>query len=229
MRSVFNVLAVVALVASFAFAWWYSRQDTTPPPPPAAVTAIPPNTRASPVADPHRAPLDTYAKSAVGDWVAYTISNASPMGSFPATAVTTAKAVSDTTVLTATRGRLDGASEIKRSADEQFARAGLTLEQATGADIGGWTLSDIAITDEPHAVGGRTFPCKHVAYDARDPLFPTKRTHTDLWVSTEVPLDGRVEAHEVQDLDGKIFDNRIVLIGFGAGAATTWGTRPPDL
>jgi hypothetical protein len=226
-RWVFNVFAVLALVASFVFAWWSSRSMDAPPP--AAPGAIPPNTRASPVANPHPAPFDTYAKAAVGDWVAYTISNDSPFGSFPATAITTATIVSATTALTSTRGRLDKTGEIRSSADEQFARANLTLEQLTGADIGNWTLSNIVVTDEPRAVGGRTFPCKHVAYDSRDPLFPTKRTHTDLWVSPEVPLDGRVENHEVQELDGKIFDNRIVLVGFGAGEATVWGARPAGL
>ena len=227
MRTLLNVLALLALAGSLVFAWWSSRD--TAPPPAASHGTLPPNTRARPVANPHAAPIDIYAAASVGDWVAITLSNESPFGKFPATAITTATAVTDATIVTSTRGRLETTGQIQGSPDEQFARRGLTLEQLTGADIGEWTLSNIVVTDEPHTVGGRTFACKKIAYDSRDPMFPTKRTHTDYWISTEVPLDGAVEKHEVQDLDGKVFENRSLLIGFGSATSTTWGARPSGL
>jgi hypothetical protein len=136
-------------------------------------------------------------------------------------------AATDASVETSFRGKVAETGETRDSAGETYPRANLTLERITGLDIGKWTLLSPTVADEDHALDGCTFHTKEVTYASRDPMFPTKRTTTDLWLSPEV-RGGLVEQHEVQDLAEQDlhFDMTKTLIGFGTGSATTWGTKP---
>jgi hypothetical protein len=221
---VVNVLAGAALAGALGFAWWSSRQRDVPPPLAGSGSA-----GSAAAAPGHPSPLEIYATARVGDWHAYSVANESPFGSIPTHAVTTVTEATDAMVTIAVRGRLDQTGEIRDGRAEQYPRGGLTLERLTGDDIGNWTIFDVAVFDEPHEVNGRTFACKRITFGSKDPMFPTKRTRTDYWISTEVPAGGLVEKREVQDLDGQIFRMTLEVIGFGSGSATTWGERPEGL
>ena len=66
-------------------------------------------------------------------------------------------------------------------------------------------------------------------YNVGDPFFRQMRTHVEYWLSPEVSAGGLVEKHETQDLDSLHFDMHMVVIGYGTGSGTTWGTRPDGL
>src|SRR5262249_30220172 len=159
-----NVLAGAALAGAIGFAWWSSRQRDALPPPASTGSAD----------ATHPAPLELFASAKVGDWYAWTTANESPFGSIPTHAVSSVTAATATTVRAATRGWIDQTGELRDGKPDDFPRAGLTLERLTGDDIGGWTLFDVTIVDEPHLVNGRTFACKRITYGSTDPMFPSK-------------------------------------------------------
>ena len=175
-------------------------------------------------------PLQVYGGANVGDWHAYrVITETSLAPPITATAIVAISKVTETTVTRSFSGRIDATGEVRQDRDENRPRQGLTLDQLTGNDVGGWTFTDIVVTDEVHEIASRSFQCKKISYHSYDPLFPTKRTHTDLWVSADVPAGGLVEEREVQELGNQRFVLTQQLLGFGDAAGTTWGTRPAGL
>jgi hypothetical protein len=175
------------------------------------------------------APLQVYETAKVGDWRAYRVisewSN-KPVGK--ATVVTRIGEVTDAQVVASFNGRLDDTSEIRKDREETRPRRGLTIDQLTGNDVGGWTIYNVTITDEDHTVAGRTFKCKKLSYASDDPLVPAKRTRNELWISTEVAAGGIVEERQIQDMPNMTFVQTQTLIGFG-DERTTWGTKPEGL
>lgn len=198
----------------------------------ATTTAPPPSGPARHVDDPgpHPAPFEAYARAHLGDWYAYRVVNNGPaMHDVRALAITWVTAAADDHVSVSFHGRIDATGQEESGHAEDFPRAGLTLERLHGDDIGGWTIRDVTFTDEPHTIGGRTFACTRISFASQDPMFPGKRTHTDLWISAEVPVGGLVAEHEVQDLDQMHFDMTKELVGFGTAGGPTWGARPAGL
>jgi hypothetical protein len=194
-------------------------------------TAELPGTGGKPAHDGDKpSPIEVYANAKVGDWRAYTVkSEWSTQPPIRATAMTRIREVTDQQIVRSFSGRLDETEETRPDRDERRPRRGLTIDQLTGNDIGGWTIYDLVITDEDHTVGGRTFKCKKLTYASNDPLVPSKRTRTVLWISAEVPVDGVVEEREIQDMPGVTFIQTQTLIGFGTAGATTWGEKPEGL
>ena len=194
-------------------------------------------------------PLQVYETAKVGEWRAYRVITESH-GSLPAAAalavgdravaagssieqtfhaigIETITKVDDKTVSRAFSGRVEETGQVQKRPYEDRPRQGLTIDQLTGNDVGGWTIYELAITDEDHAIGGRTFKCKKLSYASNDPMFPSKRTHTDLWISAEVLGGGIVEEREVQEMPEARFAITQQLIGFGPDdKTTTWGEKP---
>lgn len=181
----------------------------------------------APSSDSHPAPLEVWQNAKLGDWYAYNYVTASKLRTFHSTVLVTVTAATDTSITTAFRGKVAETGETRDQAGDELPRSNLTLERLIGFDTSKWTLLSVTVDDADHEVGGRTFHTKKVTYTSKDPMFPTKKTTTDLWLSTEVP-GGLVEEHEVQDLveQDLHFDMTKTLIGFGTEAATTWGTKP---
>jgi hypothetical protein len=176
------------------------------------------------------APLQVFANAHVGDWLAYRVTTESSLApTFHATGIETITKVDDKTVARAFSGKVEETGEIKRQSYEARPRDGLTLDQLTTNDVGGWTIYEVAVSDDVHEVGGRKFKCKKISYASNDPLIAGKRTHTDLWISTEVPAGGLVEEHEVQDMPDMHFRITKQVIGFGDAKSTAWGTKPAGL
>jgi hypothetical protein len=212
-----RIVTVVALVFAIGFAWW-THDDDAPPPRSSSSSSSQPTA--------HRVPIDLFASAHPGDWYAYQVVNGGPVGEIRTTAMVWIAAERPDGVTRAARGRIDASGEERAIRSEDFPRAGLTLERLIGADRGGWTLTDVAVTDEIRVVGGRSFPCKRLSFGSTDPMFPRKRTHTDLWISRDVPAGGLVAEREEQHLDDQTFVITQELIGFGTASETSWGTRP---
>ncbi|MCE9575065.1 MAG: hypothetical protein K8W52_18080 [Deltaproteobacteria bacterium] len=229
MKSVVLAVALLVIAGGLGYAFLSSDhgieapQSPTPPPAP----KVPPPAMPPTPAHAHAAPLEAFATATVGDWHAYRVVNGGTLGEIRTTAMVAITAVTPDTVTRAMRGRIDATGEEKHEPNDAFPRKGLTLERLTGDDLAEWTLSDVTVVDEVHTVGGRAFACKKISYASADPMFPEKRTHTDLWISPEVPAGGLVEEHEIQHLDQATFEITSQVIGFGTAAGTTWGTRPP--
>src|SRR5512146_1915755 len=106
MRPVLNVLAVVALAAALAFAWFASRRDPTPPTSTVAVL-----TPGAPLAADAPPPFEPYANAKVGDWRAYDYTTRSSLGNFSSHVIgRITAATADTATVTLT-GRLDQTGE----------------------------------------------------------------------------------------------------------------------
>ncbi len=175
-------------------------------------------------------PLQVFASAKVGDWLAYRVVTESSLApTITATGIESVTAANDTMVTRSFNGRVDATGEVRRDRQDERPRKDLTLDQLTGNDVGGWTIYEVAIADDTHEVGGRTFKCKKISYSSRDPLIPNKRTHTDLWISSEVPVGGLVEERELQDMPEASFVITKQVIGFGTATSTTWGTKPDGL
>jgi hypothetical protein len=176
------------------------------------------------------APLQVFATAKVGDWAAYRIINRSSLlpEEIVATKLAVITAATDATVTIEHKGRVDKDQHKRESWTQERPRQGLTIDQLTGNDVSKWQLIDVKTSDDPHAVGGRTFKSKQIAYAAIDPLFPTKKVRVTYWYSDEFPL-GLVEERDIQDLDAVHIEQLTELIGFGTASATTWGTKPDGL
>jgi hypothetical protein len=179
-------------------------------------------------------PIEVYANTKVGDWRAFTVkSEWSTKPVATATVLARVHEVDDKQVVLSIHGRiddttLDDAKQRHDTRDERRPRQGLTIDQLTGNDVGGWTIYNLVIADDDHTVGGRTFKCKKLTFSSDDPLIPAKRTRTELWISDEV-VGGIVEEREMQDMPNMTFVQTKVLIGFGTADATSWGTKPEGL
>ena len=225
------MMAAFASIGLMCFVLWkYGLRDDPPP------AAQPASDQPSASAEHHTndkhqggmlSPIQVFAHAQVGDWKAYTVTTESSMAqTFTATSIERVSKADDKTVSRMFAGKVEQTGEIRRRAYEDRPRQGLTLDQLTTNDVGGWTLYDVQVTDDLHEIGGRTFKCKKISYASTDPMFADKRTHTDLWISDEVPLDGIVEEIEVQDLPNAHFRITKRVLGFGHDATTTWGERP---
>jgi hypothetical protein len=219
--------AVVALLSALGYAWWVDRQMSDQPAPSRAATPVEARAPAAHATDgTHAAPFEMFANAKVGDWYAWRTVNGGSLGDIRTTALAWITAERADSVTRTYRGKIDATGEERAGRPEDFPRAGLTIDRFTSNDIGGWTLSDITMTDEVHVVGGRSFQCKKIVFASSDPMFPRKRTRTELWISTDVRAGGLVAEHEVQQLDAMTFDITQELIGFGTATETIWGTRP---
>jgi len=205
------------------------RHDRPPAPP-----ALPPPPSAP--ADPAHAggapaPIEVYADSEVGDWRAYRVtteSSLAPTVTAEVVAQITAVDAEHVTEAHAGRAVVDGTERTQHD-QGQRPRAGLTIDQLTGNAAAGWTIFDLQITDDVHVVGGRRFRCKKLSYASIDPLFPGKRTRTELWITKEVPAGGLVEERELQELGDTRFVITQRLVAYGAARGRTWGERPAGL
>ncbi len=218
--------ALVVIAGAIGYATFTSDHGVDASGAPSPTTTAPAPAAPTVPGGAHPAPREVFADARVGDWYAYRVINQGVLGDIRATAMVAITAATPDTVTRGLRGRLDATGEEKPQPSDTFPRAGLSLERLTGADIGEWTLSGITVVDEAHTVGGRTFACTRISFASADPLFPEKRTHTDLWISAEVPAGGLVEEHEVQHLGDLTFELTTQVTGFGTAAGTTWGTRP---
>jgi hypothetical protein len=225
-----NVAAGLALAAALGYAWWSSEHERRKPPPAAAVTSPSEVTLAgSATATSAPPPIEPYAHSQVGDWRAYDYTTRSSLGNFSSHAiarVTAATADSVTLVLT---GRLDQTGEQRTEPADVYPRAFGSIEKLV--EHSDWKIFDVSVATEPHEVNGKSFACARISFAKSDPLFPTKRTHVDLWLSADVPAGAVVEEHEVQQLEQVTFDMRSVLVGYGTGGGTTatWGSHADGL
>jgi len=176
-------------------------------------------------------PIQVYENAKVGEWRAYSVTTESSLApTFHAIGIETITKVNDKTVSRGFSGRVEETGEVQKRAYEDRPRQGLTIDQLTTNDVGGWTIYELAIIDEGHEVGGRTFKCKKLSYASNDPMIPSKRTHTDLWISAEVPAGGIVEEREVQEMPNMRFSITQRLVGFGPDdKTTTWGEKPAGL
>jgi hypothetical protein len=172
-------------------------------------------------------PIQPFATAKIGDWKAYnTVTESSVAPTVTATAIERMTKVDDKTVSRELVGKVEQTSDVRHVVYEDRPRHGLTLDQLTTNDGGEWTIYNVSIVDDAHVVGGRTFKCKRISYDSTDPMIATKRTHTDLWISDEIPVDGVVEEIEVQEMPSMHFRMTKQTVGFGTATTTTWGTKP---
>ena len=217
-------VSVALLVAALVYTRGGAGQDADAPAPASPPARL---THPRPVATTdHAAPFEAFAQARVGDWYAYRVISTGSLAETHATAMVVVSAANDRTVVRALRGRNDATGEEPAEPSDEFPRAGLTLERLGGDDVGGWTLFDVATTPDQHVVDGRPFACTKVTFGSRDPLFPDKRTRTELWLSPEVPAGGLVASREEQHLGAMTFVMTEELIGFGTADGTIWGTRP---
>lgn len=173
------------------------------------------------------APIQVFAKAQVGDWIAYRVTNRSTAlpDDISTIVLATITAATDTGVTVAYKGRMEKAGDRREQWTYERPREGLTIDQLTDNDVAQWRLIGLEVTDEKHEVGGREFACKQISYAGLDPMFPSKKSRTTLWISDEVP-GGLVEERDIQDLDAMHMEQIKQLIGFGTATATTWGTKP---
>ena len=174
------------------------------------------------------APIQVFAKAQVGDWIAYRVTNRSTALAEDVSTIVlaTITAATDSGVTVAYKGRMETAGERREQWTYERPRDGLTIDQLTDNDVAQWRLIGIDVTADKHEVGGREFACKQISYAGLDPLFPSKKSRTTLWISDEVPAGGLVEQRDIQDLDTMHMEQIKQLIGFGTATATTWGTKP---
>jgi hypothetical protein len=217
-------VSVALLVAALVFTHCGAGRDADVPP-----TAPPPVRLTHPrpiAATDHPAPFEAFAQARAGDWYAYGVVSTGSLVETHTTAMVVVSAVSDASVVRTMRGRIDATGAEPTQPSNEFPRAGLTLERLDGDDVGGWTLFDVATAPDQHVVGGRPFECTKVTFGSRDPMFPAKRTRTELWLSPLVPAGGLVAEREEQHLGDLTFVQTEELIGFGTADGTVWGTRP---
>lgn len=232
------VALAISLAIMIATILWYGQQEQNAPSPAAAGQQphVGAQHHTAESADPsaHKggepSPIQVLAKAKVGDWRAYRVTTeVTDKPTITATAIARVTTVTATSATIAMTGRVENTKEIQKSPEDVRPLQGLTIDQLTGNDIGGWTIYDLSITDEPHEVGGRTFKCKKLSYASKDPMFPTKNTRTELWISDEVPAGGIVEEREIQQLDAMRFAITQTLLGFGDATTTAWGEKPDGL
>jgi hypothetical protein len=225
-----QIAAFVASIAALAGAIVYATttgDDVHPATPVASAHPAPPSARPAPTPGvAHPAPFEAFSDARVGDWRAYQVLTTSSMAEFHSTVMASLVAVGERTVKRVVRGRIDNTGEQRTESPEELPRHGLTLERLIGYDVGGWTLSDLAVTHEAYLIGERAFGCTKLTYAASDPLLPRKRTRVTLWLSPEVPAGGVVARREEQHLDTLTFVIAEELFGYGTASSTTWGTRP---
>ena len=221
-RTINLIAAAIVVVGGAVIAIWATR-------PLDADDHEPAHAAAADRARTHPAPLQAYAQSSVGEWSAYRIDNGLPSGHVHTTVVRAITAVEINRVTRTDHGRVDGEGGAEDTHAEDFPRSGLTLERLTGDDVGGWTISDETVGVEQHTVGGRQFRATRVSYASQDPLFPKKQTHTDLWLSDDVPAGGLIAKREEQILDGVHMVFTEELVGYGDETGPKWGDRPSGL
>lgn len=176
------------------------------------------------------APIQVYANAKVGDWRAYRVTTESSLApTTTATVLTWISKATDKDVTRSFKGKVDASDEVRSNRDEERPREGLTIDQLTGNDVGGWTIYDLVITDDERTVGGLTFKCKKIGYSSDDPLIPNKKTRTEMWIAADVPAGGVVEQREVQEMSNMRYVQTQQLIGFGDATGARWGTKPEGL
>jgi hypothetical protein len=220
-RSINLLAAAILVVGAALLAFWGTRPNADD----THTSGAPAHTTPS---HSHPVPFQPYAFANEGDWRAYRVDNGLPTGHVVTEVVATITATTPDHVTRTDRGRVVGATDVDVHT-EDFPRGGLTLERLTGLDRAGWTISDLTVGLEPHTVAGSMFHATKISFASADPLFPRKRTHTDLWISDEVPAGSVVAEREVQILDAVQFVFTQELVGFGDTDGTTWGTRPSGL
>jgi hypothetical protein len=229
------VALAISLALMIATILWYAKQEEKAPSPAGAGTQPHAGSLHHSAETPdHKggdlSPIQVFANAKDGDWRAYRVTTEiTDKQPITATALLHVSQVGAANVTLSGNGRIDATGEIQKQPEDVRPRQGLTIDQLTGNDIGGWTIYDVAITDEPHEVGGRTFKCKKISYASKDPMFPTKNTRTELWISDEVPAGGIVEEKEIQQLDAMRFAITQTLLGFGDATTTAWGQKPDGL
>ena len=210
-----TMVSIAALAAALGYAYWASRDRSAAAP---ATETLP--------SDQHAAPFDAFARANVGDWRAYRVMNGGSLGEIRTTAIEEVTDASEREVAVAWHGRVDATGEQRAGRPTRFPRTGLSLERLLGYDAAGWTVLDLAVTDDVRVVAGRSFKCKKLVVHERDPMFPEKQTRVELWLSDEVPVTGIVAEREHQELRGMTFDIELDVIGFGTRAVVAWGERP---
>jgi hypothetical protein len=173
-------------------------------------------------------PLPGYADAKVGDWRAYTYVTVSGTRTFHATAIAEVTAVSAATVTIELRGRLAETGEQRSDGEDELPRA-ITVAHEIHHKRGDWAASDVQLTDDVRIVGGRSFPCKKLAFSSVDPMLPGKTVRNEVWLAPGIPVGGEIAAHEVQAMPSLTITSNADIIGFGDAAHTTWGTRPAGL
>ena len=173
-------------------------------------------------------PLPGYKDAKVGDWRAYRHVTIGKLGNFHATAIAVVTAVSPTSVTIQLSGRLDETGEQRSDGADEMPRA-YTVEHEIHRHHGDWTASHVELGDEPHAIAGRTFPCKKLAFASVDPMLPNKDTRVEVLLSPDVPAGGEVAVREVQIMPAMTLTMTSDLIGFGDATHTLWGNRPTGL
>ena len=243
--------AFIAIGVMITVLVMYGMRDDAPPtttPLPAGKPALAPTTSLLPKTDdPHAgaehhtaeaqkheggmpSPLQVFATAKLGDWTSYRVTTESSMAqTFTAIGIERITAADDKQVSRSFSGRVEQTGEVRNDRYEDRPRQGLTLDQLTTNDVGGWTIYKVVVTDDVREVGGRKFKCKKISYESNDPLLPKKRTHTDLWISDEVPNGGLVEEIEVQELPNLRFRLSKQVLGFGDAKSTAWGQKPDGL
>jgi hypothetical protein len=240
--------AAVSLALMVGVLFKYGLRDEPPPatkaptPTPALPGSTPlgntlPGSAASDVNEPHAGTVhhteephqgttavpDLFATSRVGDWHAYESLIESSMTPKPVTNTTTVwVSAADDNQVTRVIGGPTEADKATNQTD-QVPRQGLTLDHlTTNAEL--WRIYEVSITDEDHTVGGRSFKCKKITYSSRKSDEPNRVSHTELWISDEVPAGGLVEQRDVHE--GADFKLTRRLIGFGDAKTTRWGKKP---
>jgi len=178
-------------------------------------------------ADGQLAPLQPFENAKVGDWIAIEMSsqlgNARPKVSKVLLTVVAA----DDKMVTLERKVREASlvpPEITRS---QRPRKNLTIGELAGNRPGEADLRELGVTDDKHDAGGRTFACKKLTFAMMTDLGKTRFADVEMWISSEVPVDGLVEIKQRFARTSLVVTNR--LVGFGNGTAVAWGAKPDGL
>ena len=95
-------------------------------------------------------PIQVWENAKVGEWRAYkVITETTLAATITATAMTRIREVQDKQVIRSFNGRIDATGEVRNDRDEERPRQGLTIDQLTGNDVGGWTIYELfSITND---------------------------------------------------------------------------------
>jgi len=182
-------------------------------------------------AEPHEggkpAPIQVFAGSVVGEWIAFeSIKQLAGSAPKPIANVIEVEAVDDkqvTLVHSLRENRINAATNDRVS----LPRQGLTLDQLIGNDAALWTIYGVTISDDVHEVDGRAFKCKKLSFSMQNPVDLAHGAKVEAWISEEVPAGGLVELRQL--FPETRLESTQRLIGFGTAAAITWGKKPDGL
>jgi len=161
--------------------------------------------------------LPGYSDPKVGDWRAYRYITVGNLGTFHATAIAIVTAVTPTSVTIELSGRLDETGEQRTDGADEFPRS-YTVAHEIHRHHSDWPASRVDLTDDIHAIAGRSFRCKKLVASFADPLMPGKDTTVEACLSPEVPAGGEVFVREVQKTPTFTITSTGDLIGFGQRA-----------